>query len=97
MTPTHLPDIDSLTLTNRTSKSVTYLSFGSFDFQTIWEEFQNIGATSANIHSSPDNEAIEVEIFFSPPAAQPSPARYESWQYAVSALCVVGISAAAFI
>ena len=99
MTPTHLPDFDSLTLTNRTNKSVTYLSFGSFDFQTIWAEFKNLGATSANIFTSPDNEAIEVEIFFDTdkkrlevPTADLAP-----WQYAVSAICVTGISIAAFM
>ena len=100
MTPNHLPDFDSLTITNRNSKSVTYLSFGSFDFQTVWAEFKNIGASSCNIHSSPDNEAIEVEIFFESSiqeeSEEPEPA-YAAWQYVVSAICVTGISAAAFI
>ena len=99
MTPTHLPDFDSLTLTNRTNKSVTYLSFGTFDFQHIWDEFKQLGATSANIFTSPDNEAIEVDIFFdtNPLKAQGPSAEYAPWQYAVSAICVTGISLAAFM
>ena len=99
MTPTHLPEFDSLTLQNRTNKSVTYLSFGSFDFQNIWGEFKKLGATSANIFTSPDNEAIEVEIFFDTDTArtQVTTSEYAPWQYAVSAICVTGISLVAFM
>ena len=59
MVPNRPPEFSSLTLTNQTARSLTYLSFGSFDFQQVWSEFSRIGATSCNIHTSADNEAIE--------------------------------------
>ena len=59
MVPNRPPEFDSLTLTNQNARCLTYLSFGSFDFQQVWEEFSAIGASSCNIHTSADNEAIE--------------------------------------
>jgi hypothetical protein len=97
--PTSLPDFDSLTLTNRQTQSVTYLSFGSFDFNTVWEELRKAGASSCNLHSSPDNESIELEVFFAGPATN-TIKRVQglaAWQFLVSAVCVLGLTACSLI
>ena len=94
MVPTNLPVFDSLTVTNRQSKSVTYLSFGTFEFDQVWAELQRVGATSCNIHSDTDNESIEFEVFFGGESA-PTVAKqtgFSNLQLFISSVCVVGIS-----
>jgi hypothetical protein len=95
MVPTNLPVFESLTVTNRQSKSVTFLSFGTFEFDQVWGELQRVGATSCNIHSDTDNESIEFEVFFGGESATPLEKKapgYSNLQLFISSACVVGIS-----
>ena len=101
MTTRDLPEFDDLELVSKQRTSVTYLAFNTFHFQDVWATLQSHGATTCSINPDPDNEALEVEVFFgnapSAPTVSSSQPSYALWQYLVSSICIGGITACALI